>query len=177
MWIAGLSGALALAIPVGMPAQGHEHEHAPDAGIPASVREEHAELHAALESAMERKDAVGAAARALARVLHPHFVREEEIALPPLGALAALSRGEMPANAAALIAMTDTLERELPGMLNEHRAIAAAVATLEAAAVREGAEAWVRFARQLRLHARTEEEVYYPGALVVGRMLKCVAKT
>jgi len=140
--------------------------------IPESLRREHDALHGALESATKRTDAVGSAARDVAAVLHRHFVREEEIALPPLGALVDVARGVTPAHVETLLTMTATLERELPQMIEEHRAIRAAVARLEIAARDAGATDLVTFAQQLALHARTEEEVMYPAAIVVGRMLR-----
>ena len=67
--------------------------------IPQSIRLEHGAIHSVLVEATKATGAVGAAARALAHVLHPHFVREEEIALPPLGLLGPLSRGLLPTGA------------------------------------------------------------------------------
>jgi hypothetical protein len=52
--------------------------------IPHSLRVEHEELHAELAKATREGGQVGEAAKAVAKVLHPHFLREEEYALPPL---------------------------------------------------------------------------------------------
>ena len=60
--------------------------------IPSSIRAEHDAIHDALERATQEPGRVGEAARALAKALHPHFVREEQIALPPLALLAPLAR-------------------------------------------------------------------------------------
>lgn len=62
--------------------------------IPKSVRTEHEELHRELAAATKVAGRVGEAARAVAKLLHPHFVDEEAFALPPLAALAPLMRGE-----------------------------------------------------------------------------------
>lgn len=172
----GLAGAWMAALPLASGAQHHDAHHGARTDIPKSVQEEHREIHSLLEVATRRKDAIGAAARELAQVLHPHFVREEEIALKPLGALPMLIRGQRPSDADRLIAMADSLERELPRMLEEHKMIAMAVTTLEAAAEKSGEENWVRFARQLRQHALAEEEVYYPAAVLVGRFLSQVIR-
>ena len=59
----------------------HTHAPAQSFEIPASMRAEHEEIHAALERATQATGRVGEAARALAKVLHPHFVREDQIAL------------------------------------------------------------------------------------------------
>lgn len=59
--------------------------------IPTSVRTEHGAIHDTLKEATRATGRVGPAAQELARILHPHFVREEEIALPPLGLLSQLA--------------------------------------------------------------------------------------
>lgn len=140
--------------------------------VPKSIREEHEELHQDLARATRQPGAVGEAAREVARVLHPHFVAEEEYALPPLGLLSAVARGEMPSGADQIIAMSEHLREELPRMLDEHRAIAAALDRLIEAAKREGQAEVVHFAEKLKLHAKTEEEVLYPATLILGEVLR-----
>jgi hypothetical protein len=140
--------------------------------IPNSVQLEHHAIHSTLSEATRAPGRVGAAATALAKVLHPHFVREEEIALPPLGALATLAAGVMPPQAEEILAMTAALKRELPQMLEEHKHIRAAVDVLRAAARAEGATQYERLANQLALHAQTEEEVLYPAAVLVGDIIR-----
>jgi hypothetical protein len=87
-----------------------------------------------LKEATRATGRVGPAAQELAKVLHPHFVREEEIALPPLGLLSRLASGDFTADMADVLSMTDALKRELPQMLEEHKAIRAAVENLRVAA-------------------------------------------
>lgn len=140
--------------------------------IPQSVRTEHQAIHAALDEAQKVPGRVGEAARRLARVLHPHFVREEEIALPPLGLLAALAAGELPVGAKDILPMTDALKQELPRMLDEHVQIRAAVEELRAAAEAGHAAAQVLLAAELARHARSEEEVLYPAAVLVGELVR-----
>ena len=140
--------------------------------IPASMREEHHEIHNALERATQASGNVGAAARALATVLHPHFEREEQIALPPLGLLAPLARGEFAPAMLDVLPMTDSLRSELPRMLEEHATIRAATAKLGEVARAEGNTAVARLAEQLALHARSEEELFYPAAVLVGDIVR-----
>ena len=141
-------------------------------GIPESVRREHTEIHDALGQLVKRDGPGGAAARDLAAVLHPHFMREEQIALPPLGLLAPLARGERTAAMRRVLPLTDSLRAELPRMLREHVAIGAAVRRrADAARAASDAEA-LRFTDALSLHARTEEEVLYPAAVVVGDLVR-----
>jgi hemerythrin superfamily protein len=104
--------------------------------------------------------------------MHPHFLKEEEYALPPLGLLGALSKGKLDAEMADVLKLTDKLEAELPRMLAEHKQIVTALERLKAAAKAEQKQEYARFAEQLIAHARTEEEIAYPAAMLIGRYLK-----
>jgi hypothetical protein len=100
------------------------------------------------------------------------FVEEEEFALPPIGLLASLARGKVNRTMTSVLDMTDRLRAELPEMLREHKAVVAALKKLAAAAKREKKPVHARFAEKLMLHAKTEEEVLYPAAILVGEYLK-----
>lgn len=140
--------------------------------IPESLRAEHAKIHDELVRATQARGAVGTAARELAGVLDPHFEREEQIALPPLGLLAPLARGEFTASMREVLPLTDSLRAELPRMLEEHKAIHAATLKLGKAAQAAGNIRVARFAEDLALHARTEEEFSYPAAVLVGEIVR-----
>lgn len=141
-------------------------------GIPESMRVEHAEIHDELVRATNLPGQIGDAARALATILHPHFVREEEIALPPLGLLAPLARGEITPEMRDVLTMTDALRAELPRMLEEHVAVRAATVRLGEIARAEHDDSVTELARKLELHARSEEELFYPAALLVGDLVR-----
>lgn len=140
--------------------------------IPEPMKVEHDELHADLVRATKAGGQTGEAAKAVAKVLHNHFVKEEQYALPPLGLLAALSEGRFEAGMADVLEMTDKLEAELPTMLSEHKDIVAALKKLVEAAKAESKPDVVQFAEKLMLHAETEERVSYPAAILVGRYVK-----
>jgi len=140
--------------------------------IPKSVRTEHDAIHDTLKEAARTTGRVGPAAQELARILHPHFVREEEVVLPPLGLLARLASGDFTADMADVLPMTDALKRELPQMLEEHKAIRAAVENLRVAARADNSDKYERLANDLALHAQTEEELLYPAALLVGDIIR-----
>jgi hypothetical protein len=67
--------------------------------------------------------------------------------------------------------MTRRLAAELDSMLAEHRDIVRALDALRTAARAAGDSQSERFADALEMHARTEEDVLYPAALLVGRVV------
>ncbi len=139
---------------------------------PLSLRREHEELHADLARAGQVPGRIGEAARAVARIMHPHFLREDEYAMPPLSLLARLAKGPVTADMAAVLPLVARLNEEMPLMLEEHRAIMGAVRELAVAAETEGDEQYIRFAAELMVHAQIEEEVLYPTAILVGEYVK-----
>ena len=160
-----------MTLPAAVPAQEAGHQGAALA-IPPAMKAEHDAIHQRLVRATAAPGRTGEAARALAKVLHPHFVREEQIALPPLGLLAPLARGEFTQVMTAALPMTDSLRAELPRMLDEHKAIHAATARLaEAARVESNAEA-EDLAMTLADHAEAEEQLFYPAAVLVGEVVR-----
>ena len=140
--------------------------------IPEPMKLEHDELHAELARATKEPGRIGEAARAVAKVLHDHFVEEEAYAIPPLGLLPQLARGVVKEEMAEVLKMTDRLKLELPKMLMEHQAILRALDDLAKVAGGEGREEYVVFSRKLKLHAQTEEEVSYPTTLLIGEFIK-----
>jgi iron-sulfur cluster repair protein YtfE (RIC family) len=148
-----------------------------NADIPHALKVEHEELHAELVRATTAGGRIEEAARAVAKLLHPHFVKEEAYALPPLGLLARVAAGDLSPALADILPMTERLKTELRDMLDEHRAIVAALERLAEVAVQEGKPEYARFAEKLKLHAQTEEEVLYPAAIVLGEYVKATCTT
>lgn len=140
--------------------------------IPRTLKVEHEELHEQLHKATRESGPVGVAAKAVAKVMHPHFVKEEEYALPPLGLLPALARGEITSDMTEVLPMTEKLKAELDEMLAEHESIVDALRNLVDVARRESKPEYAEFAERLILHAQTEEEVSYPTAILIGEYLK-----
>ena len=140
--------------------------------IPASLKAEHEELHEELVRATKAGGKTGEAAKAAAKVLHPHFAKEEELAMPPLGLLRALADGPVRPEMAKVVELTDRLKKDLPTMLKEHEAIVGALDRLVEAAKQENQPQARHLAEKLKQHAKTEEEVMYPAAILVGEYVK-----
>jgi hemerythrin-like domain-containing protein len=135
------------------------------------LKVEHEELHAGLVALTKAPGKVGEAARNVAVLLHPHFAKEEEYALPPLGLLAAIAQRGVTLEMRAVLPMTEQLKKDLPQMLAEHQQVVGALKTLGEVGRVEGRPDAERFAEKLRLHAETEEQVLYPAAMLVGEQV------
>ncbi len=143
---------------------------------PPSLRREHEELHADLARAGQAPGRIGEAARAVARIMHPHFLREDEYAIPPLALLPRLAKGQVTPDMAEVLPLVARLKEELPLMIEEHRTIMGAVRELAVAAETENDEQYIRLAAELMVHAQLEEEVLYPAAVLVGEYVKSQLK-
>ena len=139
---------------------------------PPSLRREHEELHADLGRAGQMPGLLGQTAREVARIMHPHFLREDEYAMPPLSLLPRLSRGQVTPDMAEVLPLVARLKEEMPLMIEEHRAIMGAVRAFALAAENDGDEKCIRLAAELMVHAQLEEEVLYPTAVLVGEYVK-----
>lgn len=158
-----------------LPAMTHGQTHSGTSRgmhIPSSVEAEHQQLHRELDAVLRLGGQTARAAADVEKLLAPHFVKEEQIALPPLGALQALSKGEDVADAPAMITLTEKLKSGLPQMLQEHEQIKLALARLHQVARAEQKPQAMQFASGLMAHARQEEEILYPAAILVGEILK-----
>ncbi len=140
--------------------------------IPETLRLEHDELHNQLAAITQMNGEIGEAAKYVAKLMHPHFIAEEEFAIPPLGVLSELVSDKMDYEIQEVLKMTDKLSADLPKMLEEHKAIIAALNKLIETAKAEDKTDVIDFAEKLKIHARTEEEVTYPSALLIGQYLK-----
>jgi hypothetical protein len=143
-----------------------------DFHIPEVMRIEHDELHGDRVRLTRAGGRTGDAAKAVAKVLHPHFLKENEYALPPLGLLVPLAQGRFDPGMADVLRLTDRLAADMPHMLAEHAEIVEAVHRLEEAATAENHAGGLAFARMLATHAKMEEEVTYPTALLVGEYVR-----
>lgn len=139
--------------------------------IPPAIQAEHQELHERLRQLTSAGGTTGSAAMTVEKLLAPHFVKEEQLALPPLGLLSDLAAGRSPHNSAAIIRMTNALKQAMPRMLEEHKQVAAALQRLQTAAETERNPEAIAFAKALAAHAALEEQVLYPSALLVGKYL------
>jgi len=140
--------------------------------IPEAMELEHEELHKELRKATRMPGKVGKAAKQVAQVLHPHFMRENELALPLIGVARELAEEKMSADFPKALELFERFRPEYEKMLQEHVEIVKALEELEKTAKKAKKASVIAFVRKLKLHARTEEDLTYPAALMVGKLLK-----
>lgn len=132
----------------------------------------HQALHAEIIEASKLTGRTGLAAQRVARLIEPHYAKEEEFALPPLGLLPMMAEGMIEPQMAAAITLVKRLHDEMPDLVAERHMIVAALEQLMAAAEAEGHAELVEHAERLMLHEENEERVYYPAAILVGKYLQ-----
>jgi len=140
--------------------------------IPEAMELEHEELHAELRKAIRLPGKVGKAAKQVAEILHPHFDKENELALPVIGLARELGEGKTSADYPKAVELCGKFRAEYDKMLQEHVEIVKAVYELERAAKKARKPSVIDFAKKLRIHAKTEEELTYPAVLMAGKLLK-----
>ena len=140
--------------------------------IPSTIVKEHKDLHAGLHRAIRSGGEIGKAAEDVLEVLHEHFDKEEKYALPSLSLLSSLAQGQVSSDMSKILSLTDRLEKEISSMLEEHKKISSALYNLTEIAKRENRLEHVEFAENLTRHIKTEEELLYPAAILVGKFLK-----
>jgi hypothetical protein len=139
---------------------------------PLALRLDHKSLREAVSRAMEDKEGVGDAARAIDVLLSSHLKHEEDLAFRPLGLLRGVAKDASSADIASATAMTVKIEKDLPLLLDEHRAILEASKRLGDVARREHKPQYLDLADRLWLHTRVAEEVLYPAAILLGEHLR-----
>jgi hypothetical protein len=140
--------------------------------IPEAMELEREELHEELRKATRMQGKGGKAAKQVAQVLHPHFERENELALPLIGVARELAEEKMSADFPKALELFERFRPEYEKMLQEHMEIVKALDELEKAAKKAKKASVIDFVRKLKLRARTEEDLTYPAALMVGKLVK-----
>jgi hypothetical protein len=139
---------------------------------PESLKIEHQEFREQLQAAVAAGGRTGEAAKGVLEVLQPHVVLEQELAMPPLTLLRQIAYDTVTAEMAPMMVKAQALKEQIPRMLNDHKLIVGALRTLMQASTEERHPGFAAFAQKLILHAQTEEEIFYPAAVLVGEYLK-----
>ncbi len=140
--------------------------------VPSSIKQEHDSILAQVHRLAAFTDSTGSIAKKLEEVLLHHFAEEEDYVLPTLGILPALAGGDTIAKSKEITGLAEKLKSQLVHMSVEHQLIVAQVNELKQVAEKENHPEVNAFEQDLLRHAKTEEEVYFPAAILVGEYLK-----
>lgn len=143
---------------------------------PESLAEEHRELFRNLRRLAARGGRTGREVRKLLDLLDPHFEREEQAAMPLLGALKPLSEGVALEGPSEVMSLHERLASEYPQMLEEHRQVKGLIDGVRKTAGKGRQRLALALMDELEHHACVEEEVLYPAALLVGELAEARAK-
>lgn len=134
----------------------------------------HESLYEDLEIIISFGGEIGEKTKQLAKMLHSHFKKEEEYALPPLGLLLELADGRWNLDASTVVKMADKLQSQLSEMKNEHENIRVVLNKLKNISNEENKNTSKihRFINDLSIHIDIEDQVLYPAAILVGNYLK-----
>lgn len=143
---------------------------------PESLTEEHRELFHKLGKLAAEKGETAREVKELLTVLEPHFEKEEETAMPLLGALRPLSEGKVVRDPSEVSSLHRKFTSEYPEMLEEHNQVKRLIDNVRNAAKKAQDENALTMMDELEHHAAVEEEVLYPAAMLVGAMAGVGAK-
>lgn len=146
------------------------------AATPTSIKKEHEYLLDLIRQLSTNEDSAGKAASKILVTMEHHFSEEENYVLPPLGILPLLAAGKLPSNPDSIITLTKKFESNAAHMIAEHQLIKAYV------------DEWINadganrneilfFTNELEAHARLEEEILFPTAILIGNFLQLKSDT
>jgi hypothetical protein len=139
--------------------------------LPEAIKGVHEKLHSAIVEATRLGGGVGNAARSVNKVLLVHFMKEEELVLPLFRTLPSASRGHGPLGRFETYMLVERMKSELPELRSEHLTIMDAIDRFHDAAEEEGVGGYGQLRKSFGIHARTEEDVYFPAAICIGECL------
>ncbi len=140
--------------------------------VPKSMEEEHEEIMQSLQQASTLSDETGKAVSELLKTLQPHFEKEERYAMPVLGSLRDLVGQEKISNLREIADTQGALLQEYESMYQEHETLRKFIQRAEESAEKENHKQVAETLEALAHHARVEEEVLYPAALLAGTLAK-----
>ena len=145
--------------------------------VPSSIKQEHEILLDQIHRITLFQDSAGLVAVKLNDLMQHHFKEEEDFVLRPLGLLSLLASGKIPEQSKEIILLTDNLTSQLTHLSVEHQLIKAYMDELRQADTNGRHREIIEFERELHKHANTEEEVFFPAAILIGEYLKVKVAT
>ncbi len=138
---------------------------------PGPLKEEHQTFHNELLKAIETGGELGNIALQIDKILNPHFKLEEEYAFPPLALMVPLSQGKIDLVMKDALGIIKQLKKELQKLTNDHLKIIQILKDFDNAVEAEKKTEFAQFSQKLTHHARAEEGILYPAAILIGEYI------
>ncbi len=140
--------------------------------VPSSIKKTHEQLLEQIHKITLYKNSSAAIAIKLDSLMQHHFKEEEDLILPPLGLLPLLANNQIPEQSKDVILLSKNIKTMMTHMSVEHQLISAYIEELKKAADKQQLSEIMDFEKEVHQHANSEEEVYFPAAIMVGEYLK-----
>lgn len=140
--------------------------------VPSSIIKEHEILLNQIHKLSLFEDSAGLAAKKLYSLMEHHFKEEEDVVLPQLGLLPLLANEKLPGQIKEIIQLSEKLKSHLTHLNVEHQLIEAYLGELKQVAAKKDLPEINDFEKELRKHANTEEEIFFPAAVLIVEYLK-----
>jgi iron-sulfur cluster repair protein YtfE (RIC family) len=137
-------------------------------GVPGSLMKQHEYLLSKAKSFSVNNDSI---AKELYEVIEYHFSEEEQYLFPVLGILPELAAGNIPEKTDSIVAFAEKFKTNSAKLLAEHQMITKLIGEYRLKS-KLNDTALIIFEKELLEHARFEEEIYFPAAVVIGDYLK-----
>lgn len=142
--------------------------------VPLVLKSEHDQFLERISRIASLQDSTGRVAKKLLELMNYHFKEEEDYVLPPLGLLPALAKRQIPEQSEKIIQLTERLKSNSAKMIAEHQMIKAYLDEMMLAGAKENHTEIAGLDLVLQKHATSEEEVFFPAAILIGEYLKLV---
>lgn len=139
--------------------------------LPEAIKDVHERLHSTIVEATRLGGSLGNAAKSLNKALLVHFIKEEELVLPLFRTLPSVKRGLGPLGRFESYMLVEMMKSEMPALRAEHVKIMDAIDLFHDAAEEEDVGGFGQLRKVFVLHAKAEEEVYFPAAICIGECL------
>lgn len=140
-------------------------------GVPSSIKDDHAALMASIKQLTTIDDSSGRVAIKLLELMQHHFKEEEDNVLPALGLLPFLASGQLPGQIQEFKPLADQLNVKIFHLEIEHQLIKAHIDELMKVSSSEQKAGIEQLESALMVHAKTEEEIFFPAAIVIAKFL------
>jgi hypothetical protein len=140
--------------------------------VPTFIQEEHNNLLLLATRISHLTGKTGPKALEITELLKHHFSSEVSFALPPLGLLPLLGKGQANPEMKNILLLTTRLKSELPHLLVEHLQITEKLEQLKAIAIEEQEKSVLNLVDQIKHHALLEEQILFPTVILIGDYLE-----